>query len=341
MGIEVHEVTADRDELIAAVVVTRNATFPEVYPDDPAMGADEIRADLFGTTVQKRVRTWVALADGAPAGDISFELEDDEENAHLASSDWFAVVPGRRRRGVADALARRSLDDLAAEGRTSLLLWGHQAAPDIGRIYAERLGLTERTEERCSRMTMAEHDSALMDEWLASGNTRSDGYRMVQFGARCPDEFMGAYLQATSAMDDMPTDELEWAIAATDEALARSREDLWDQRRFTVARSLVLAPDDSGAGFSELFVSGFRPTLAWQGDTGVARDHRGHGLGRWVKAANLRYAQRLAPGFEVVETYNAQSNPWMLDINVAMGFRPHVIWRGFQGDLAAARAVLG
>ncbi len=30
----------------------------------------------------------------------------------------------------------------------------------------------------------------------------------------------------------------------------------------------------------------------------------------------------------------------MLDINVAMGFRPHVIWRGFQGDLATALDVV-
>ena len=43
----------------------------------------------------------------------------------------------------------------------------------------------------------------------------------------------------------------------------------------------------------------------------------------------------------MIETWNAQSNPWMLDINVAMGFRPHAMWRGYQGDLAAAREALG
>ena len=73
---------------------------------------------------------------------------------------------------------------------------------------------------------------------------------------------------------------------------------------------------------------------AWMVAVGLADDYANM-VGRevWLKAENLRWAQELAPGFEVIETWNAQSNPWMLDINVAMGFRPHVIWRGFQGDL--------
>src|SRR5690606_33713786 len=115
----------------------------------------------------------------------------------------------------------------------------------------------------------------------------------------------------------------------------------WQEMRLVPAQCVVLAPDGSGAGMSGMFVNGHRPVLAHQGDTAVAGDHRGHGLGRRLKAEDLRWAQERAPGFEVIETWNAQSNPWMLDINVAMGFRPHGIWWGFQGDLDAARAALG
>ena len=225
---------------------------------------------------------------------------------------------------------------MAAEGRTSLLLWAPQLAPDSGRAYAERLGLAERTEERCSRVRVDEIDDGLIEGWLSDGRARADGYRIVQFGDRCPDEHLDAYVEATAAMEDMPVDDLEWTPPEVDGALLRSREAAWRAARLTVARSMAIAPDGSGAGTSELFVSGFRPSLAWQGDTGVVADHRGHGLGRWLKAENLRLAQQLSPGFEVIETYNAQSNPWMLDINVAMGFRPHVIWHGCQGDLGRA-----
>ena len=272
---------------------------------------------------------------------LAFELEDNEENGHLASSDWFAVTPDHRRQGVADALLRTALGALATSGRTSLLLWAPRSGPDIGGAYARRLGLSERTAERCSRMRMDAYDRELVERWRDEGRSRTDGYQLVHLGGHCADRYLDAYLHAIRSMEDMPTDALDWSVAPIDADLVRSREAHWAQRRLVVARSLVLAPDGSGAGVSELFVNGFRPGLAYQGDTGVVAAHRGRGLGRWLKAENLRHAEQLAPGFEVVETYNAQSNPWMLDINVAMGFRPHVIWRGFQGDLDAARAAVG
>ncbi|MGK2929829.1 MAG: GNAT family N-acetyltransferase [Acidimicrobiales bacterium] len=335
-NIEVVELDTDRDDHIEALMQTRNATDPEINPDDPQIGSDELRAQSSRRTARTRMRTWIAFFDGDPAGDIAYELEDDEENRHVASTEWFAVDPGLRRNGVADALLGASLPALAAEGRTSLLLWGPRIEPDVAAAYVARLGLEQRTEERCSRVRSADIPDDLIDDWLARGRARDDGYRLVQFGGRCPEHLVVALLGAAAAMQDAPVDDLDWKPPRLDESELRAREDAYEHEHFIVARSLVVAPDGSGAGLSDLFVNGFRPELAWQGDTGVVAAHRGRGLGRWLKAENLRHAQRLAPDFRVIETYNAQSNPWMLDINVAMGFRPHVIWRGFQGSLISA-----
>ena len=340
VGIDVHEVTEERDDLLDAHLVVCHETEAELNPDDPPVSRAERAGELFAATTHKRLRSWVALLDGSPAGVATFELEDDDANRHIAASDWIAVRPVFRRKGVADALLGVALDVLAAEGRTSLQLWAPQRDEDIGRVYAERLGLSLRLEERCSRVRSADLEEDVIGGWLAEAESRTDGYRLVELGDVCPEEYLDPYLEAITAMDDMPTDDLDWSVAPTDEELVRSREEAWRRRGYIVARTLALAPDGSGAGFSELFVSRHRPQLAHQGDTGVVPAHRGHGLGRWLKAANLRTAQRLAPGFDVIETYNAQSNPWMLDINVAMGFAPHVVWRAFQGDLATARARL-
>jgi hypothetical protein len=32
----------------------------------------------------------------------------------------------------------------------------------------------------------------------------------------------------------------------------------------------------------------------------------------------------------VIDTSHAQSNPWMLDINIAMGYRPHHVFHACQ-----------
>ena len=339
--IQVHEVTPDRPDLLSALATVRAETDREINPDDPPAPLAELAGNLFSRTSKQYVRGWVAFLDGEPAGEAVFELETEAANRHVASSEALATRPRLRRRGVADALLRVVLDELAADGRTSLLVWAPDIDPDAGGAYAERLGLQERTEERCSRLRMDRLDHALVDRWLGEGEARTDGYRLVRLGPRCPDEHLRPYLEASASMGDAPTDDLEWQHADPDEALLRSREQMWSERGLVPVRTLALAPDGRGAGVSALFLSEHRPSLAWQGDTGVGREHRGRGLGRWLKAANLRYAREVSADFEVVETYNAQSNPWMLDINVAMGFVPHVIYRGFQGDLGAARAVVG
>ena len=341
MTIEVHELTVDRRDLLAADAVVRAEAERQYNPDDPPAPVDELAAELAGRNSQKYVRAWLATVDGVPAGDVWFELETTEENGHIADADGPVVRAGFPGEEVADALLRVALHPLRSDGRTSLLVWAPALDDDVREARARRLGLGLGIEERCSRLRMPDLDDGLVDRWIAEGNARTDGYRIVRIGARCPDELVGAYLEATVAMDDMPTDALEWKVAPTDEELLRTNEDDWQRKGFTVVRCLALAPDGRGAGMTQLFVNGHRPVLAHQGDTGVAAAHRGRGLGRWLKAENLRFAQELAPGFEVVETYNAQSNPWMLDINVAMGFRPHVVWRGYQGDLDSARAAAG
>jgi len=60
-----------------------------------------------------------------------------------------------------------------------------------------------------------------------------------------------------------------------------------------------------------------------QWDTIVAPEHRGHRLGTLIKVANLDYARVQRPELRVIDTGNADSNPYMVAINEAMGFRPY------------------
>ena len=339
-AIEVHQLREDQPELLDVLAAVRAETDVEINPGDPTPPVPELAAEIFVHSSSLRRTGWVALLDGEPAGEVAAVVEADDDNRHIAQIEWLAVVPSRRRLGVADELLRVVLDVLAADGCTSLMVWSPVLAPDVGGAYAERLGLTPRTEERCSRMRIADLDQQLVDTWIDQGRDRSDGYRLVQFEARCPDEHVEALVDAHRAMEDMPLDELEWTIPAMTVDKLRSREDAWERAGRHNVTTLALDPDGAGAGLSELQINRHRPTIASQGDTGVRAEHRGHGLGRWLKAENLRLARQIEPGIEVVETYNAQTNPWMLDINVAMGFRPHVCYRGYQGDLAAARAAL-
>jgi mycothiol synthase len=338
-AIQVHRVTPDRPDLLEAMAAVRTVTDHEINPDDPPAPMEELAADLFVESVAVRHAGWVAHLDGRPAGELTVSVDKSEENAHLLDVEWLAVDPSLRRRGVADALLRAGLDWAVAEGRTSVVLW----APTLptGRAYAERCRCTLRLEERCSRLVVADLDHDQQDEWRRSGRERTDGYRVVQWVGPVPDEHVDALVAAHRAMEDMPTDDLEWTIPAMTPERLQSRDEAWERGGRCNVSTLALASDGSAAGLSELQINTHRPQLASQGDTGVVEAHRGHGLGRWLKAENLRLALDTEPRIRIVETYNAESNPWMLDINVAMGFRPHIGYQAFQGDVAEARQALG
>jgi mycothiol synthase len=335
---EVHQVVPERPDLLDALAAVRAETDREVNPEDPPAPPAELGGELFADSAVVRRRCWIATLEGVPVGELTLAVTDDDENRHLVDVEWLAVVPGMRRRGVADALVRVGLDWARADGRRSVVFWVPTLPDGSGAAYAARCGAAVATEERCSRLRIADLDHDLIGRWLDEGARRDDGYRLVQFVGPTPEEHLEAIAAAHRAMEDMPTDELDYTVPEMTTDKLRSHDAARARAGFRAVMTLAVAPDGASAGFSELLINGHRPELGSQGDTGVSREHRGHGLGRWLKAANLALALETEPRLAVVETFNAETNPWMLDINVDMGFRPHIGYQAFQGALDDALA---
>ncbi len=73
------------------------------------------------------------------------------------------------------------------------------------------------------------------------------------------------------------------------------------------------------AGHTILCVDETRPGYAVQEDTSVVRAHRGHRLGRWLKASMLVWMRELHPELSVTDTWNAVSNTHMIAVNDTLG----------------------
>jgi GNAT superfamily N-acetyltransferase len=70
-----------------------------------------------------------------------------------------------------------------------------------------------------------------------------------------------------------------------------------------------------------LVVAGTDPGRAYQWDTLVLPEHRGHRLGLALKVANLARMQAGHPDRTELHTFNAEDNPPMAAVNDALGFR--------------------
>jgi mycothiol synthase len=335
--IEVGEVTdGDGPELDGLVAVWR-AVDAVAEPDDPPIPAEELRGDLFAIPGFRRRLVWLATVDGKPAGLAHTDQHLDGVND--ANVEIYCIVdPAFRRRGVARALVSAALVRIVADGATTLIGW---PLDDAGAALCSALGLTRRSEDRCSRVRVADIDPAQQRRWIDAAAARAAGYRLVGWVGVCPDEYAARLADALAAMVDAPLDDIEWELQVLDPAEQQERERSLAERGFDVVTTLALASDGSAAGVSQLMASRLRPAVGRQGDTGVLAAHRGHGLGRWLKAENLRRALAHQPGIDVIETFNAESNPHMLAINVEMGFRPHRSFWTWQGPVDAAAEALG
>ncbi len=265
------------------------------------------------------------------------------DNTHRADVEVY-VSPEHTGRGVGTALHAAAERVVTEHGRTSVIAWTqHAGEPDAGtpdalepptgsgRIradepgarFARRHGYALEQAERYSVLRLPV-DGALLDE-LADDAVAHAGpdYRVHTWHDAVPEERLGqlAALQARMSTDP-PKGGLDIEQSAWDADRVRS----WQQRLHEGGLGFVLTaaehlPTGTLAAYTVLSFPLPWPEIAFQDDTLVAPEHRGHRLGMLVKTANLRALAVERPQAARVHTWNAEENDYMLRINVALGFR--------------------
>lgn len=329
IGVEVRAASEDDVEDVASISRAVELADPTARPEVPPITDDEVRAHLFVTPPDKPARTWLAhdASTGEPVGWVVGRFPHASNRTHVEVR--VEVRPERRRRGVARELLRIALGSMDPS-RTTVA--AHADAHAVG--WCASLGLESRQVVRESRLDLAECDLDLVRSWVAPPAAVAAGYRIVRWHGLTPDEHLPAACVAIASMADAPLDGTEFEFPELTPALVHDNE-VAASVRLDQFSSLALAPGGAAAGFTELGVSWARPVLGDQGDTVVVAEHRGHRLGRWLKAANLLAAIDARPELRFVNTFNAESNPWMLSINEAMAFRPFREVHTVQGPTSA------
>ncbi|MGH4013676.1 MAG: GNAT family N-acetyltransferase [Pseudonocardiaceae bacterium] len=285
---------------------------------------------------------WVARlgdSDGGPGsvvGGAALNLPT-LDNLQNATGDVL-VAPEHRRRGIGRALLAHLATEATRQGRTRLIAEVDQpldpAAPDPAGRFAVASGAVLALVETRRRLDVGAVDPAVLARLNEQARAMSRGYSLVQWVGSTPQQWLADMAYLTGRLStDAPMDDLQWGAEAYDAARMRGRD------ATCLARGLHLvttgAVDGSGQLVAFTQIVGYT-TSTWyadQWDTIVAPEHRGHRLGTLIKVANLAYARAQRPELRVIDTWNADSNPYMVGINEAMGFRPHRRWGEWQLDL--------
>lgn len=281
-------------------------------PDEP-LTADSALARLTRppSPHQRRLR-WIARdAETAQLAGVAYLVLFGAADSDLAAIS-ITVHPGQRRRGTGTAL----LGCLAtAAGRRRSLFIENIRAGTAGQAFADhhRFAVVQRTVQ----LTL---DLAAVDQtrWQIPA---VPGYELACWTGSTPEHLLASYAAARNAIREAPRGAMSFT------------EPQWSPQRVRDEEATILAHDgelravaavhehtSKVAGLTYLAVYRHRPDLADQEDTAVLEAHRGHGLGVWMKAANL---QRLADGrpeVRRVRTSNAADNDHMLRVNRQLGF---------------------
>ena len=193
-----------------------------------------------------------------------------------------------------------------------------------GPAFATGLGATRALDEIRRMLDLDQLDEARLDALEAEARSRSAGYETLSWIGPIPDELVDDYARLMTQMSvDAPMGELDWEPEAWDAVRVREQERLTAEKRRTRLMTAV-RHEESGrlVGFSSIGVSQLQADPAYQWDTIVLRDHRGHRLGMLAKVVNTRLLRKEVPEARRVVTWNAESNTHMVAINDVLGFRP-------------------
>jgi GNAT superfamily N-acetyltransferase len=233
---------------------------------------------------------------------------------------WLSVEPEHRGLGVGAALLAEAERIAAAEGRTILVAeteWA-EGRRDEAESFAARHGYAIAQTVLRSEQTLGECRERL--EPLARSS--SADYVVESFVDDMPEGWLAdrAVLQqrmSTDApTDDLDTEEEAWTPERLREAQAWAKA----SGRRVVESAAKHVPSGRLVGFSTIGVSASTPDLGYQQDTLVLKEHRGHRLGRCLKAANALLLMDSLPEVATVRTWNSATNEHMLAVNRELGY---------------------
>jgi mycothiol synthase len=301
---------------------------------------DALRVHFAEIPPGRLVRALVAEdPDGGVVGTVDMEARPGEP-----ADVEIGVLPSRRRRGIGTALASAAEAELATWASSSGPNAGDAAdsAPvppvqvevytDEGVAFAQRLGLAEgNREHRLLR------DLPIATDELDALDRPNSCVQTFSWSGPVPDDLAVDWARLQTQMqEDVPMGDLTRTVRASDIRAVRDHEKRMTDRGWILVRSLAQL-DGASVGYTVILLSRENPEIAVQDDTLVDRAHRGHGVGRALKTANLRQLMTMPEASDTrhVQTFTATSNAPMLALNKAFGFRVADTMTALEGQFRA------
>jgi GNAT superfamily N-acetyltransferase len=266
----------------------------------------------------------VAMVDGSPAGwaRIFFPERDNLDKCWTQ----LEVDPQFRGQGLGSALVTWTEERARAAKRDMLLtevfvpVGARESHAD--REFALRRGYAVSSVEIVRSLSLPVDRDVATRHRERAHEAMGDAYELSVHVNGVPHELRQGVCDASNRLIlDAPTGDVEFE---PESMTVEDYQVMLDQQRDagrTIITTVALHRETGTvAAYTDLVMPSGDPHIVFQWGTLVLPEHRGHRLGMAVKIANLDELARLAPERRTVQTMNDEQNPWMVDINKALGF---------------------
>lgn len=283
-----------------------------------AWTADQLRALHHGSD---RTRLyWAACLDGQVVGAAGL-IMPMLDNTTLAQVP-LAVLPQARRRGVGSRLLAVAEQAATEHGRSVLV--AETQWPAGGRDWSG-VGFAVRHGYQPAQTVLRSTLALPVDLDLVQSVLDADGaedYDLHTMWDGIPQAWLDGRAELSRRMSsDAPLGELQLAEERWDaERVRQEYERIAAMGRRSVDTFARHRASGTLVGYTQVQVTTDRPEVAYQQDTLVMAEHRGHGLGLRLKAATALALMEASPGTRLVRTWNADDNAPMLAVNDRLGY---------------------
>jgi GNAT superfamily N-acetyltransferase len=293
------------------------------WPDEPGWLVHELRALIRDRTTSTSVLAVVRGSTGSVLGSLWVRMPK-RENRHVAHLS-LAVEPEHRGLGIGRALLAVA-EEVSKDCGRSKVVGGtdepvHRAEGSRNAAFARSAGYSDALAE-ARRALQLPVDPERLDALEAACSSFGAAYQILTWTGSCPSELVnGRVALARSISTDAPqgtldSEEADWDV----ERLRNYERTVEDMDRDTHSAGAIALSSGELVGFTEVDVPRTAPEQAYQIDTIVLPEHRGHRLGTLLKIANLRALAERSPATGRVLTWNAVANEPMTRVNEVLGF---------------------
>jgi GNAT superfamily N-acetyltransferase len=333
-------VRVNPDDLVQVTVVAdiqdaaRKVDDPDAFPAIPEILAGQMR---YGWDLEPEEH-YLYLPDGTsdPDGVLVLDMPT-RDNLHLVWAQ-IAVHPEHRRRGHGTMIMSEAVRRTREAGRNTI--WVATAEDDQGaRNFVEGFGFSYASHDARRRQLLAEVDHTELRRLWAEAHTAASDYCLERLQPPVTDQVLAELVEVTAAINDAPMGDLTYEDEKFD---IRRLQDLETALlgRGDCAYRVIARHQSTGevGGHTMVMTHPLQPEVGWQGDTAVARHHRGHRLGLLLKIDMMHWLTDAEPQLKIIETWNNADNKFMIDVNEALGYRMSRVFNMYELKLDSPRA---